>query len=118
MLSASSNRLGISYSPHSVSNKGTVTTPSWGDTNPFVIAQKEALSRGMGDLGESLASFFDLTSFNWQTVALMGMGGYLVYRSFFSEEGKKIRGKRLLKREARKHTDRVARLEKRYGVRE
>lgn len=51
MLVGHDNRLGISNSPHSLSNRGALTVPGWGDTNPFILSQKAWNGAGFQGFG-------------------------------------------------------------------
>lgn len=51
MLVGHDNRLGLSDSPHSLSNRGDVTIPSWGDSNYFVKTQKLWNGAGLQGMG-------------------------------------------------------------------
>jgi hypothetical protein len=106
----------ISKSPHSISNARDLTTPGWNDSNVFLQRQKAFQSAGMGDLSDTLSSFFDFSTFNWQTVLLLAIGGYFIYKVFFSEEGKAKMGEKALSREYRRHMRKVKTVQKRYGV--
>lgn len=51
MLIPSDNRLGLSTSPHSLSNANSLTVPGWGDNNYWINSTKNWNGAGMQGLG-------------------------------------------------------------------
>lgn len=51
MLIAHDNRLGLSTSPHSLSNVNSLTVPGWGDNNYFIKNQKMWNGAGFQGIG-------------------------------------------------------------------